>query len=113
MFSCIGRVSAPYPDLTVVSSGHSYLRHLSPLAAAGVVESKIASVAGFGREALAHPDFANDILHTGGLDAKKCCVSCGKCSQLMRMNQVAGCAVRDAFYLDLFRKASAKKEEAK
>ena len=113
MFSCIGRVSAPYPDLTVVSSGHSYLRHLSPLAAAGVVESKIASVAGFGREALAYPDFANDILHTGGLDAKKCCVSCGKCSQLMRMNQVAGCAVRDAFYLDLFRKASAKKEEAK
>lgn len=113
MFSCIGRVSAPYPDLTVVSSGHSYLRHLSPLAAAGVVEDKIASVAGFGREALAYPDFANDILHTGGLDAKKCCVSCGKCSQLMRMNQVAGCAVRDAFYLDLFRKASAKKEEAK
>jgi len=90
-------------DMTVIGSGFSYLRELSPLLAAGAVKTSVCDIAGFGREAFAYPDFANDILKTGALDPKKCCITCGKCSQLMRAGTVAGCVVRDGgVYLPIY-----------
>ncbi len=92
------------PGMTVIGSGFSYLRELSPLLAAGAVETGVCDIAGFGREAFAYPGFANDILKNNALDPKKCCIACGKCSELMRAGTVAGCVVRDCeVYLPIYK----------
>lgn len=96
MFDCIGQVSSRFPALKVISSGHSYLRQFAGNLAAGAVESGVAAMAGFGREAFAYPQFANDLLKEGVMQENKCCIACGKCSELMRAGTVAGCVVRDA-----------------
>ncbi len=96
MFGCISRVKSAYPDLAVISSGHSYLRQFAPYLAAGAVEQSVSSMAGFGREAFAYPDFVHDLFEKGAMDPNKCCITCGKCTELMRAGSVAGCVVRDA-----------------
>lgn len=96
MCSCVGQVKQSVPGLTVITSGLSYLRQYSANLAAGMLENGLADMAGFGREAFAYPEFANDILHTGTLESGKCCIACGKCSELMRAGSVAGCVIRDA-----------------
>lgn len=104
MFDCIDRVHQAVPGLKVISSSHSYLRQFAPYLAAGSVESGIADLAGFGRMAFAYPDFARDMLYGDGFDAKKTCIACGKCSELMRMGKVTGCVVRDsAVYLPIYK----------
>ena len=51
-----------------------------------------------------------DILENGEMDAKKCCVTCGKCTELMRAGSVAGCPMRDAdVYAPLYRRDVLKK----
>ncbi len=104
MFHCIGEVSQRFPELVAVSSGHSYLRQFAPQLAAGAVEQGIANVAGFGREAFAYPEFARDILAGRGLDPKRVCVCCSRCTQLMRAGAVAGCAMRDEVYREIYRR---------
>lgn len=96
MFDCIREVSSHFPELKVISSGHSYLRQFSPYLAAGAVSQGISSMAGFGREAFAYPQFAGDLLKTGKIDERKCCITCGKCTELMRAGSVAGCVIRDS-----------------
>lgn len=104
MADCIATVAGAFPDLAVIASGMSYLRQLSPCFAAGMVAQKGVAMAGFGREAFAYPSFAGDILKTGQMDTKKCCIACGKCTELMRMGQRAGCVVRDsAIYAPFYR----------
>lgn len=96
-------ISETFPDLKVVSSAHSYLRRFAPNLAAGAVESGTSTIAGFGREAFAYPEFARDILQRGFMDADKCCVACGKCTEMMRSGKVAGCPVRDReVYLPIY-----------
>lgn len=96
MCGCIAAVKRRFPSLTVMSSGHSYLRQFAPQLAAGMVESGASDIAGFGREAFAYPTFARDILQKGGMDPSKCCLACGKCTELMRAGSTAGCVPRDA-----------------
>lgn len=106
MCRCISQVKKALPSLTIVASGLSYLRQFSPQLAAGILESGGADLAGFGREAFAYPAFAAEILGRGALDPKKCCIACGKCSELMRAGSVAGCVVRDSdVYLPIYRQA--------
>jgi len=110
MAHCVGEVRRAFPNLKVIGSGHSYLRQFAPQMAAGMVETGAADMAGFGREAFAYPTFAKDILENGEMDAKKCCVTCGKCTELMRAGSVAGCPVRDAdVYAPLYRRDVLKK----
>lgn len=104
IFRLTGEIAAAFPELKIVSSGHSYLRQYAPLLAAGAVESGISAITGFGREGFAYPDFAGDILNTGEMRKEKCCVACGKCTELMRMGRVSGCVVRDGgVYLPIYR----------
>ena len=44
---------------------------------------------------IGRPVFAAVILEQGALDPKKVCVTCGKCTALMRAGSTAGCVVRD------------------
>ncbi len=96
MMHCVGEIQKNNPDMVVVGSGFSYLRHYSPLMAAGAIENGICQVAGYGRESFAYPMFIQDLKNNGAMDEKKCCITCGKCTELMRMGTVAGCVVKDA-----------------
>jgi 2,4-dienoyl-CoA reductase-like NADH-dependent reductase (Old Yellow Enzyme family) len=97
-------VQRTHPDLAVVGTGFSWLRQFAPHVAAGVIRSGGASLVGFGRQAFAYPEFAVDILEKGALDPHRCCVTCGKCSDILRAGGPAGCVVRDAGrYLEPYR----------
>jgi len=90
-----GEVQKKYPDIAVACSGLSYLRGFSDKLAAGMLESGAAEFAGFGRLALAYPDFPADIFADGRLDSGKVCLTCGLCSRLLRAGKSSGCVVRD------------------
>ena len=110
MMHCIGTVSAANPDVSFISSANSYLRQFAPYLAAGAIQNGITTMAGFGREAFAYPDFIHDVFEKGAMDPKKCCVTCGKCTELMRAGSVAGCVVRDTeVYVPLYRRDVLKK----
>lgn len=99
-----GTIQQAFPDIAVVGTGYSWLRQFAPYFGAGAVESGLAKIIGFGRVAFAYPDFARDILENGGMKKEKCCIACGKCTELMRANSFAGCVVRDAqCYAGLYR----------
>ena len=104
LYKCAGAVKDAFPGLAVVASGLSYLRQFSPYAAAGLLASGAADLVGFGRVAFAYPDFATDILQKGSLDKSRCCVSCSKCSGLMRAGSMAGCVVRDEVYARIYKR---------
>lgn len=53
-------------------------------------------IAGFGRQALAYPDFANVLISAGKMDSDKCCVNCNQCFKLMEPGHCrTGCIVKD------------------
>ena len=112
MCHCIGEVKKQCSDMVIVSSANTYLREFSVNLAAGMVEQKRADIIGFGRMAFAYPEFAKDILEKGKLDAKKVCLSCSKCTQLMRAQTVAGCVIRDCgTYMPVYRRDVLENEE--
>lgn len=111
MVSCVSAIQKSAPDLAVIGSGLSYPGAMAPYLAAGGVEQGCFAVAGFGRASFAYPDFPRDILQKGAVDAARCCVACGKCSELMRAGSIAGCVVRDsAYYLPYYKRDVLKKE---
>jgi len=89
-------IQQTYPDLPVVGSGYSWLRHLMPYVAAGVCSSGGAALIGQGRGSFAYPDSVKDILKEGAMDPNKCCVTCSGCTQIMRDGGRTGCVVRDS-----------------
>jgi len=103
MFRLAGQAQRAYPALAVMASGPTYLRQHGANLAAGAVEQGNCQLVGFGRQAFAYPQFARDILQSGGLDPGRCCIACGKCSELMRAGSTAGCVVRDSgTYLPIY-----------
>lgn len=84
------------PGLPVVASGYTWLRHLMPPVAAGVVQTGGAMLVGQGRGMFAYPDSVRDILKDGRMDPAKCCVACSACTQIMRDGGMTGCVVRDS-----------------
>lgn len=84
------------PEIKLICSALSYLGSTAPGVAAGYVENGGFDFAGFGRTVFAYPDFAKDITENGGMEQKKCCVCCSKCSEIMRAGGAPGCVIRDA-----------------
>lgn len=92
-------------DIKLICSALSYLGTVSPNVAAAFIERGAFEYAGFGRMILAYPDFARDILRTGGLKKEKCCIACSKCTQIMRSGGTPGCVIRDSeAYMPIYRK---------
>ena len=85
-----------HPDLAIIGSGYSWLRHYYPYVAAGAVQQGWVSLAGVGRNSLAYPDFPKDIFQHGKMDPHKVCVACSSCTQIMRDGSTSGCVIRDA-----------------
>ena len=91
------------PSAKIVGVGYSWLREFSPYVAAWVLETGGASLIGYGRQFIAYPDFAKDIIETGQMQRKKVCVACSKCAKLKRDNGLCGCVVRDSSaYLQMY-----------
>jgi 2,4-dienoyl-CoA reductase (NADPH2) len=89
-------IQKAFPSLPVVGAGYSWLRRFFPPIAAAAVERGKASLIGLGREALAYPEWTNDLAAEGLLDPRRVCLSCSKCSQMLRTGTPVGCALRDA-----------------
>ena len=92
------------PEAVVVGTGFSWLRHLAGQVAAGGLKDNWFTLAGFGRQAFAYPEFARELLRGASLDAKKVCITCGQCSVIMRDGGRTGCVIRDsAVYAPIYR----------
>ena len=109
MICGIGEIAKKFPELPIVGTGYSWLREYGANAAAGSLKCGMATIAGFGRQAFAYPDFARDICENGCMDPKKVCIACGKCSDIMRLGNYTGCVVRDgAQFVPMYKKYVAK-----
>jgi len=80
----------------MVGTGYSWLRQFFPNAAAAMVQTGKIAIAGLGRIALAYPDWLDDLAEHGFLNPRKVCLTCSRCSQLLREGGPVGCRVRDA-----------------
>jgi NADPH2 dehydrogenase len=106
-------VQRAYPDLPVIGTGYSWLRHFALHAAEAAVASGGAAMVGLGRGALAYPDFAVDALDGDGMERDKSCIGVSYCTALMRAKHNAlgqyetGCVPRDRMYADVFKHAQA------
>ncbi len=92
------------PDVPIVGTGYSWLRHY--FAAAGEANKRAGdvSIVGLGRGAIAYPDFARDLLEHGAVKQNKVCLAVSYCTALMRWkhNELGqfpcGCVPRDEVY---------------
>ncbi len=84
------------PECPVPTAGLTWLRHLLPQAAAGMLKEGWASLIGLGRGAFAYPDMVKDILNEGRAERSKCCTTCSMCSQIMKDGVgCGGCVLKD------------------
>ncbi len=110
MLSGTAELAKSEPRLKVISSGISYLGVAAPHVTAAYIRDGSFAFAGFGREVLAYPDFANDILRGEGMQAQCRCIACSKCTELMRAGGMAGCVIRDKeVYMPLYQEYCGRK----
>jgi 2,4-dienoyl-CoA reductase-like NADH-dependent reductase (Old Yellow Enzyme family) len=112
-FRLAAAVQAAVPDVAVVGTGYSWLRHYAWRAGEANVRAGNIGIVGLGRGALAYPDFAADITERGEMSDRKSCIGVSYCTALMRAkhNELgqfpAGCAPRDPFYAEQYKLAQA------
>lgn len=100
----IGEIQKEFPQAAIVGVGYSWFRDLASYVGAGSLENGLCSLIGFGRESIAYPDFARDLMEEGRLDKRKVCISCSKCSELKANIGTCGCVVRDSeIYLPMYK----------
>jgi len=95
LFRMTRQIQQAVPEMVIVGTGYSWLRQFLGYAAAANIRNGWVTIVGVGREALAYPNFARDLLTKGKLDPKKTCITCSRCSQLMRDGDAVGCVVFD------------------
>lgn len=84
MLDMTHQVKALYPNVIVVASALSWLREYAPKVSAAAISENWFDLAGFGRQCIAYPDFAKDILAFKELDRNKCCTTCCGCTALIK-----------------------------
>ena len=95
IFQIVGEFQTSLPDVKVVGTAYSWLRQFAGYAAAAAVKAKRSSLIGMGRMAFAYPDFPRDLMEKGKLDPGRVCVTCSRCTQILRWGGSTGCALRD------------------
>ncbi len=96
------QVKEKFPSLTVVGSGLSYYRDDLIRQSERQLREGVCDMVGYGRMWLAYPSFYTDHLN-GAFDPQKCCLTCSKCTELMRAKQVSGCALFNDYYKELYK----------
>ncbi len=95
LLTVTGKLQKELPDIPMVGTGYSWLRQFFPHVGAAVLKRQEAAFIGLGRSSLAYPDAPKDLMTEGAMNPKKVCIACSRCSELMRMDGYAGCAVHD------------------
>jgi len=83
-FAATAEVQNAHPDLAVVGTGYSWLRHYLIHAAAANLKLHRTTLAGIGRAALAYPDLPRVTFEKGELDPLRTCKTLSYCTYLMR-----------------------------
>jgi len=83
-FSATAAIQNAHPDLAVVGTGYSWLRHFMVHAAAANIQQRRTTFAGLGRAALAYPDIPRVTFEKGVLDPLHTCKTLSYCTYLMR-----------------------------
>ena len=92
------------PNALVVASGVTYLGALAPNVAAAGIANGDYHLVGFGRQTFSYPNLAKDIVTKGHMERDQLCMTCGKCTQLMRNGKTPGCVIFDKeVYLPLYK----------
>lgn len=90
-------------DMVIMGSGYSYLRQYAGYICAGLIEKKMIDLCGLGRMAIANPNFPRQIFQMGEIDRKETCITCSRCSELMRRGVNTGCVIRDEYYKNKYK----------
>lgn len=110
MINGAGEVASVCQSVPVVSTGWSFFGSLAPNVAAGCVKAGLSAMVGFGRQTFSYPDLARDIAAEREMKGDRLCLTCGKCTELMRAGSTPGCVVYDKeVYLPLYREKVMKK----
>ena len=108
-FRAAEAVQRAFPDLALVGSGYSWLRHFLPFVAEANLQRGRVTIVGVGRGALAYPDWVRDLLERGEMDRRNACITVSDCTTLMRWKHNApgqyptGCVPRDKVYAEIYR----------
>ena len=86
-FRLTSRIQERFPDLVIIGSGYSWLRHFQINAGAANIARGRVTMMGVGRGALAYPHFAEDTLKHGALDSRQVCKTYTYCTYLMRRKE--------------------------
>lgn len=102
-----------FPEVSFVGTGYSWLRQFFPFVGAAVIDRGEASLIGLGRSSFAYPESPKELMDSGTMNPKKVCITCSRCSELMRHGHISGCAVHDReIYGKEYKKLSTEKESA-
>ena len=103
-------LTSAFPEIRFAVSALTYEGENAINYAAKLLNEGVGDLAGFGRMTFAYPTFYKDYLENGCLDRKKLCLTCSKCSELMRAGTVSGCVIRDSEeYMPYYQKYVIKK----
>jgi len=117
-FRITGAIQQAFPDLVVVGTGYSWLRHFLINAGESNIRRKRVTIVATGRGAIAYPDYAHDALTLGKLKSSNVCIAVSHCTNLMRSKHndlgqfPAGCVPRDPLYAEIFKESTGKKQSA-
>lgn len=95
LISITADLQTEFPEIPMVGTGYSWLRQFFPYVGASVLQNNAAAFIGLGRMAFAYPEAPKDLMNTGILNPKKVCISCSRCSEMMRMGGLTGCVMKD------------------
>ena len=106
LLAAVRHLKSRVPGVYFVATGLSQFRQFGPAVGAGGVRDGWFDFAGFGRQALAYPQFAAEALAGRMPEADSCCILCSSCFRLMYPGlSAAGCVVRDQDpYAEFYRK---------
>ena len=91
-----------FPSLPIVASGLSYYRERVFEQSERLLQENACDFVGFGRLGLAYPDCYTDYIH-GKFEGQKTCLTCSKCTELMRNGCAVGCVVFNEYYTNLYK----------
>lgn len=81
-------------DMITIGTAFSWFRQWAPFIAAGEIKRGSFDLIGFGRMSFANPDFPIQIYKNHCIDHGKTCITCSKCTDLMRFDSMSGCPIR-------------------
>ena len=112
LLMAVKEIKSRVPGISFVCSGLSQFRQFGPAVGAGGIRDGWFDLAGFGRQALAYPEFARAALAGQVPEPDRCCVLCNSCFKLMYPGlSAAGCVIRDPDpYASFYRKKVLNKE---